>query len=115
MSLHKWNLENVKDIFKTQSLSTKIKQRSVYFMKATGVVRKIDKFGRIVIPKELRDTMKIDEDEGFEIYVQEDDQILLRKHQPGCHFCGSINNVVTIGEELICEDCIEKLVEKTSN
>lgn len=47
-------------------------------MKATGVVRKIDSLGRIVIPKEIRKNLKIKDGENLEIYI-EDDTILLRK------------------------------------
>ena len=48
-------------------------------MKTTGVVRRIDELGRIVIPKEIRKTMRIREGENIEIYI-EHDQIILRKY-----------------------------------
>ncbi|MGE6620007.1 AbrB/MazE/SpoVT family DNA-binding domain-containing protein [Bacillus thuringiensis] len=49
-------------------------------MKATGIIRKIDELGRIVIPKELRRTLYIEEKNPMEIFV-EDDQIILQKYQ----------------------------------
>ncbi len=52
------------------------------FMKATGVVRRIDDLGRIVIPKELRRTMRIKEGESLEIFIDGSDQIILKKYSP---------------------------------
>lgn len=49
-------------------------------MKATGIIRRIDELGRIVIPKEIRKTLRIKEGENLEIFVDNDDNIILRKH-----------------------------------
>jgi len=57
-------------------------------LKATGIVRKIDNLGRLVLPKELRKTMNIDIKDPMEIYV-DNDKIILKKYQPACIFCGS--------------------------
>ena len=51
-------------------------------MKATGVVRRIDDLGRIVLPKELRRTMRIKEGESLEIYTDGTDRIILKKYSP---------------------------------
>ncbi len=51
-------------------------------MKATGVVRRIDDLGRIVIPKEIRRTMRIKEGESLEIYIDGSDRIVLKKYSP---------------------------------
>lgn len=51
-------------------------------MKATGIVRKIDELGRIVIPKEIRKTMKIKEGEALEIYVESTGEVILKKYDP---------------------------------
>lgn len=51
-------------------------------MKATGVVRRIDDLGRIVIPKELRRTMRIKEGDSLEIFIETNDKIVLRKYSP---------------------------------
>ena len=55
-------------------------------MKSTGIVRKVDELGRIVLPIELRRTMGIDVKDALEIYV-EGDTIMLRKYEPSCVFC----------------------------
>ena len=49
-------------------------------MKATGVVRRIDELGRIVIPKEIRKNLRIHEGENIEIYINEKENIVLKKH-----------------------------------
>ena len=49
-------------------------------MKATGVVRRIDELGRIVIPKEIRKNLRINEGENIEIYINEKENIVLKKH-----------------------------------
>lgn len=50
-------------------------------MKSTGIVRKVDELGRIVLPKELRNTLEIKEKDPLEIFVDED-KIILRKYTP---------------------------------
>ena len=61
-------------------------------MKATGIVRKVDELGRIVIPRELRRTLGINEKDPVEIYT-DGKGIILRKYAPGCAFCGSVNGI----------------------
>lgn len=77
-------------------------------MKSTGIVRKVDELGRIVLPKELRETFKIDHKDPLEIYV-EGDSIILKKYEPACIFCGSANEVVNYMDKRVCKECIEKL------
>lgn len=79
-------------------------------MKSTGIVRKIDELGRIVLPKELRNTLKIGHKDAMEIYV-EDECIIIKKYEPACIFCGSASDVVTYLDKKLCKDCIEKLKE----
>ena len=62
-------------------------------MKSTGVVRKVDELGRIVIPVELRRTLNIDVKDALEIYV-DGDQVILKKYEPACIFCGDARDVV---------------------
>ena len=57
-------------------------------MKSTGVVRKVDELGRIVIPIELRRTLGIGEKDALEIYVDAD-TIILKKYLPACIFCNT--------------------------
>lgn len=73
-------------------------------MKATGIVRKIDHLGRVVLPIELRRVLDIDKDSALEIYV-ENDSIILRKYEPACIFCKSTQNVKPYLERNICCDC----------
>lgn len=77
-------------------------------MKSTGMVRKIDELGRIVLPKEIRDTMDIKSGDGIEIFVSED-KIILKKYEPSCIFCGNADNVEFYRGKLICRDCLENL------
>ncbi|MBN7774332.1 AbrB/MazE/SpoVT family DNA-binding domain-containing protein [Clostridium aminobutyricum] len=74
-------------------------------MKATGIVRKIDDLGRIVIPMELRRTLDIDLKDPIEIFVDED-FILLKKYNPACCICGSMDELVNFNEKKICKNCI---------
>ena len=62
-------------------------------MKSTGMVRKIDNLGRIVLPIELRRVLEIDQDSSLQIFV-EGDEIILKKYQPACVFCGEAKGVV---------------------
>ena len=77
-------------------------------MKATGIVRKVDELGRIVLPIELRRTLDIEINDPLEIFVN-DDCIILKKYTPACIFCGSAKDVKRIKEKNICADCIEEL------
>ena len=56
-------------------------------MKSTGIVRKIDELGRVVIPMEIRNTMGINSRDAMEIFV-DGDKIILRKYGTSCVFCG---------------------------
>ena len=61
-------------------------------MKSTGVVRKIDELGRIVLPIELRRSLGIGEKDPVEIYVEED-KIILKKYNDSCVFCGQAKDI----------------------
>ena len=76
-------------------------------MKSTGIVRKMDNLGRIVIPIELRRTLEIAERDPVEIYV-EDDRIIL-KYEPACVFCADASNVINYRGKNICKSCLEQL------
>lgn len=79
-------------------------------MKSTGIVRKVDELGRIVLPIEMRRTLNIEEKDSLEIYV-EGDSVILRKYQPTCIFCESTRNLVALSGKNVCPDCIKKLGE----
>lgn len=80
-------------------------------MKSTGIVRKLDDLGRIVLPIELRRTLEIEEKDPLEIFI-EDNMIVLKKYQPACIFCGNAKDVFTYRGRNICPDCIEDLGKK---
>lgn len=73
-------------------------------MKSTGIVRKVDELGRVVIPMELRRTMGIAEKDGMEIYV-DSDKIILKKYEPACVFCGSAADVHDVHGKKVCGAC----------
>ncbi|MEG0910102.1 MAG: AbrB/MazE/SpoVT family DNA-binding domain-containing protein [Ruthenibacterium sp.] len=73
-------------------------------MKSTGIVRKIDDLGRVVLPIELRRSLDIDKDSSLEIYV-DDENIILKKYQPACIFCGDAEDVVQYQGRNICAQC----------
>jgi transcriptional pleiotropic regulator of transition state genes len=77
-------------------------------MKATGITRKIDELGRIVLPMELRKNMNIVEKDPLEIFV-EGDNIILRKYKSSCIICGNDENCVDFKGKCICADCIAEL------
>ncbi len=77
-------------------------------MKSTGIVRKVDELGRIVLPIELRRTLNIEIKDALEIYV-DGDQIILKKYEPACVFCGDARNVENFKGKNICENCLNIL------
>lgn len=85
-------------------------------MKSTGIVRKVDELGRIVIPKELRRTLDINEKDPLEIFV-ENDQIILKKYEPAnaCHITGEVsdkNISLADGKLVLSQDGAKKLMEQ---
>ena len=80
-------------------------------MKATGIVRKIDDLGRVVLPIELRRTLNIDIKDPVEIFV-EGDLIILKKYEPACVFCGEANDVENFRGKNVCKSCAEELGRK---
>jgi transcriptional pleiotropic regulator of transition state genes len=86
----------------------KIKIRRINSMKSTGIVRKVDELGRVVLPIELRRTMDIEEKDALEIYV-DDSTIILKKHEPECIFCGEAKDVQVYKGKNICPDCMKEL------
>ena len=79
-------------------------------MKATGIVRKLDVLGRIVIPKELRTTLDLNETDPIEIFVEGND-IILRKYQPACIFCNDATDILQFGGKNVCKNCLAKMKE----
>lgn len=85
----------------------------IFIMKSTGIVRKVDELGRVVIPIELRRTLAIAEKDALEIYV-DSDRIVLRKYEPACScvFCGNADEVTVFKNKNICKECLDSMTEK---
>ena len=77
-------------------------------LKSLGIVRKVDSLGRIVIPKELRTTMNIVEDETVMEISSDGEKIVLSKYNPGCHCCGNVGDLKEVMGLKICQDCLEE-------
>ena len=77
-------------------------------MKSTGIVRKVDELGRIVLPVECRRVMEIEDKDALEVFV-EDNTIILKKYEPACIFCNEAGNVVNYKGKNICRDCLAEL------
>ena len=80
-------------------------------MKSTGIVRKIDDLGRIVLPRELRKVLEINERDSIEIFV-DGNFIMLQKYEPSCIFCGNAENVNGYKGKNICAVCMSDLKKK---
>jgi len=80
-------------------------------MKSTGIVRKVDELGRIVLPKELRMTLNIKEKDPLEIYV-DNSTIVLKKYEPACIFCNNAEDVINYKGHNICKSCLQKIADK---
>ena len=78
-------------------------------MKSTGIVRKVDELGRVVLPIELRRTLDIELRNPLEIYV-DGDMVILKKYEPACIFCGEAKKAVDFKGKIICTDCLKEIV-----
>ena len=79
-------------------------------MKSTGIVRKVDELGRIVLPIELRRTLNIDASKGdpIEIYM-DGPSIVLKKFQPACIFCDNEKDIIEFRGKNICPRCFQEM------
>lgn len=82
-------------------------------MKSTGIVRKVDELGRVVLPIELRKTMNIDKRDPLEIFV-DGDKVILKKYEPACTFCGNAKDVTFYKDKLICQKCMREITALAS-
>jgi len=78
-------------------------------VKSIGIVRKVDELGRIVLPKELRMTLNINEKDPLEIFVDDNGRIILNKYEPACVFCNSMNEVTNFKGHNVCKECMKKI------
>ena len=79
-------------------------------MKSTGIVRKVDELGRIVLPIEMRRTLDIEEKDALEISV-EGSSVILKKYKPSCIFCDTTKDIVVFKGKNICPKCLKELKE----
>ena len=79
-------------------------------MKSTGIVRKVDELGRIVLPIEMRRTLDIGEKDALEIYV-EGSSVILKKYKPTCIFCDTAKDIKAFRGKNICPKCLKELKE----
>ena len=93
---------------KKKARTAKSSNGRILIMKATGIVRKVDDLGRIVLPMELRRTLSIGKEDPVEIFVDED-AIVLRKYEPACIFCGNAKDVTNIKGKNVCKNCLDEL------
>ncbi|MBQ8331357.1 MAG: AbrB/MazE/SpoVT family DNA-binding domain-containing protein [Clostridia bacterium] len=77
-------------------------------MKSTGVVRKVDELGRIVLPIEIRKTLDIQQKDAIEIFTDED-KIILQKYQPSCIFCNNADDIIYFNGKRVCGACVAKM------
>lgn len=77
-------------------------------MKSTGIIRKVDEVGRLVLPIETRRVLGLDEGSGIEIFV-DNDSIILKKYENCCAFCQSTKNLTSHKGKYICQDCLDEL------
>ena len=82
-------------------------------MKSTGLVRRIDELGRIVLPVELRRSMGIAQNDPIEILVDDGGQIIFRKYKPACVFCGSTTDVQHFQRKAVCRECSTAIFKNT--
>ena len=79
-------------------------------MKATGIVRKVDELGRIVLPSELRKTMHVTVGDSFELFTN-DSTVILKKYEPGCVLTGAMENLVDYRGRKVSKNAIRELAE----
>lgn len=89
------------------SLTHGVEQKTV--KKSTGIVRRVDDLGRMVIPKELRKVFNIENGDPMEIFM-DNTTIVLQKYEPACHFCNRNTEEITMFRgRRICESCLNEL------
>lgn len=80
-------------------------------MKSTGITRKVDGIGRIVIPREAMRNLAINKGDSLEFFI-EDNALYLKKYCPGCVFCGSMDNLTSFKNVQVCKECMDDLKSK---
>lgn len=83
-------------------------------MKSTGVIRRVDELGRIVIPIEIRTQFGIVEKDPLEIYV-DGTSIILKKYEQSCIFCGNTKKLINFEGKIVCKKCINNISKMNNN
>lgn len=79
-------------------------------IKSTGIIRKVDELGRVVIPIEIRNKFGIQEKDPLEIFI-DGTSIILKKHEDNCIFCGNSKNLNAYNGKLVCNKCLQELIK----
>ena len=80
-------------------------------MFAVGIVRRLDRLGRVALPVELRGRLNIAAGDALEVFTDDDGLIILRKYKPGCRLCDEIDAPVRVSEEVfLCRSCATRLL-----
>lgn len=78
-------------------------------MKSTGIVRGLDKMGRIVLPMEIRKMLHLVDDKSYVEFYTEADSVILKKYAPACIFCDSADDMIEFNGMKICKNCLQKM------
>ena len=78
-------------------------------MKATGITKQIDPLGRLLIPKTIRKALNVEENDTIEFFLKNDNEVILKKYEIACTFCGAKEDLLTFEDRKLCTACIEKL------
>ncbi|SDC46736.1 MULTISPECIES: AbrB/MazE/SpoVT family DNA-binding domain-containing protein [unclassified Candidatus Frackibacter] len=82
-------------------------------MEGVGIVREVDKLGRVVLPAELREKLDIESGEPLKIFIDETEgEIILQKFQLACVFCDEAEDVIRFKGKIVCKACLNKILEK---
>ena len=77
-------------------------------MKPTGFSCKIDKLGRIVIPKPIRKKYDLNVDDTLEMFM-EPDGVILKKYAESCIFCGEGEDLINVKGKPVCSKCLDEI------
>ena len=78
-------------------------------MRATGITKQIDPLGRLLIPKTIRKALKVEENDTIEFFLGDENEVMLKKYEISCTFCGAKEDLITFENKKLCASCIEKL------
>lgn len=80
-------------------------------MKATGITKQIDPLGRLLIPKPIRKALDVSEEDVLEFFIGNDGEVIIKKYEISCLFCGADEDLIDFENKKICKCCIDKISE----